>query len=66
MAMPLVLKKAHPQVQVIMLTADGSKKDEQESRRLGAFAYLQKPVAMERLVKVVKEAYAYHKAGKGA
>lgn len=54
-----VIKKAHPHVQVVMLTGHGSEKDEKEARRLGAFDYLQKPVAMEKLVKIVKEAYSY-------
>jgi DNA-binding response OmpR family regulator len=52
-----VIKKAHPNVQVIMLTGHGSEKDEEEARRLGAYDYLQKPVGMDKLVKVVKEAY---------
>jgi DNA-binding response OmpR family regulator len=52
-----VIRKAHPNVQVIMLTGHGSEKDEKEARRLGAFDYLQKPVVMDKLVKVVKEAY---------
>jgi DNA-binding NtrC family response regulator len=52
-----VIKKAHPAVQVIMLTGHGSEKDEKEARRLGAYDYLQKPVGMDKLVKVVKEAY---------
>jgi len=52
-----VIRKAHPNVQVIMLTGHGSEKDEKEARRLGAFEYLQKPVPMDKLVKVVKEAY---------
>jgi DNA-binding NtrC family response regulator len=52
-----VIKKAHPNVQVIMLTGHGSEKDEKEARRLGAYDYLQKPVGMDKLVKVVKEAY---------
>ena len=44
-------------MQVIVLTGHGSDKDEQEARRLGAFAYLQKPVEMERLVKTMRAAY---------
>ena len=52
-----VIKKAHPKVQVIMLTGHGSEKDEKEARRLGAFDYLQKPVGMDKLVKIVKNAY---------
>ncbi|MFH0822758.1 MAG: response regulator [Pseudomonadota bacterium] len=53
------VRQAYPHVQVIMLTGHGSDKDETEARRLGAFAYLQKPVEMEKLVKVLKEAYSY-------
>jgi DNA-binding NtrC family response regulator len=51
------VKQAYPQVQVIMLTGHGSEKDEAEARRLGAFAYLQKPVEMEKLIKTLKDAY---------
>lgn len=51
------VRKAYPMVQVVILTGHGSEKDEAEARRLGAFAYLQKPVDMEKLVKTLKEAY---------
>ena len=51
------VRQAYPLVQVIVLTGHGSDKDEQEARRLGAFAYLQKPVEMERLVKTMRAAY---------
>ena len=51
------VRKAYPQVQVVILTGHGSEKDEAEARRLGAFAYLQKPVDMEKLVKTMREAY---------
>jgi DNA-binding NtrC family response regulator len=51
------VRKAYPTVQVVILTGHGSEKDEAEARRLGAFAYLQKPVDMEKLVKTLKEAY---------
>ena len=50
-------KKAYPGVQIIMLTGHGSEKDEQEARRLGVFEYLQKPVAIEKLIKTITEAY---------
>jgi len=50
-------RKAYPNVQVIMLTGHGSKKDEKEARRLGAFEYLQKPVPIDELVKKIKLAY---------
>lgn len=51
------VRKAYPQVQVVILTGHGSEKDEAEAKRLGAFAYLQKPVDMEKLIKTLKEAY---------
>ncbi|MEW6350935.1 MAG: response regulator [Thermodesulfobacteriota bacterium] len=51
------VRKAYPTVQVIILTGHGSDKDEDEARRLGAFAYLQKPVDMERLIKTMRAAY---------
>jgi CheY-like chemotaxis protein len=50
-------KEAYPDVQIIMLTGHGSEKDEKEARRLGVFEYLQKPVAIEKLMKTITEAY---------
>ena len=32
------VKEAYPQVKVVMLTGHGSEKDEEEARKLGAFA----------------------------
>ena len=51
------VKKAYPQIPVIILTGHGSEKDEAEARRLGAFDYLQKPVDIEKLVHVLRKAY---------
>jgi DNA-binding response OmpR family regulator len=51
------LRKAYPEVQVIILTGHGTEKDEKEARKLGAYAYLQKPVDIEKLVDKIKEAY---------
>jgi DNA-binding NtrC family response regulator len=51
------VRQAYPQVQVVVLTGHGSEKDEAEAKRLGAYAYLQKPVDMERLVKTLRQAY---------
>jgi DNA-binding NtrC family response regulator len=51
------IKKAYPQVQVIMLTGHGSEKDEKEARRLGAFEYLEKPTSIDTLVKYIKRAF---------
>ena len=50
-------KKAHPEIQVIMLTGHGSEKDENEARRLGVFEYLHKPVDLENLMRTVTNAY---------
>lgn len=51
------VKKAYPQVQVIILTGHGTDKDGEEAKRLGAFEYLQKPVDLERLVQTMKDAF---------
>ncbi|MBI5572682.1 MAG: response regulator [Desulfomonile tiedjei] len=51
------VRKAYPQVQVVILTGHGSEKDEAEAKRLGAFAYLQKPVDIEKLIVTLKNAY---------
>ncbi|MBW2199619.1 MAG: response regulator [Deltaproteobacteria bacterium] len=50
-------RNAYPNVQIIMLTGHGSKKDKKEARRLGAFEYLQKPVPIDILVNKIKLAY---------
>jgi DNA-binding response OmpR family regulator len=44
------IKKAHPDVQVILLTGHGSTKDGIEGMRLGAFDYLMKPANTEELI----------------
>ena len=49
------VRKHHPRVAVVMLTGHGSEKDRDEALRLGAHAYLQKPVQIEQLVRLVKE-----------
>ena len=49
-----VVKKMHPQVQVIILTGHGSDREEVEARRLGAFDYLQKPVDIGELMERVR------------
>ena len=42
---------------MVILTAHGSKQDEAEARRLGAFAYLKKPVGLESLMQTITSAY---------
>ena len=56
------VRKAYPNVQVIILTGHGTDKDEEEAKKLGAFAYLQKPVDMDRLVDVLKKAHKKFKS----
>ena len=51
------VKKNHPDVEVIILTGHGTEKDAALTRELGAFAYLEKPVAIDTLAKTVREAY---------
>jgi CheY-like chemotaxis protein len=51
------VKRDHPVVEVIILTGHGSRKEEAEAKRLGAFAYLRKPVDIDLLTKTMKEAY---------
>ena len=51
------IKKAYPHVQVVMLTGHGTEKDEEQALRLGAYAYLQKPVDLERLVVTLRDAF---------
>ncbi len=51
------VRKAYPHVQVIILTGHGTEKDAEEAKRLGAFAYLQKPVNLDQLVQTMRKAY---------
>ena len=57
------IKKAYPKVPIVMLTGHGSRKDEEEARRLGAYAYLQKPVELQRLSEILREAFEKTSAG---
>jgi len=51
------VRKAYPSVQVIILTGHGTEKDEEQAKKLGAYAYLQKPADLDTLVQMVKRAY---------
>ena len=44
------VRKAYPNIQVIILTGHGTEKHEEEAKRLGAFDYLEKPVNLDVLV----------------
>ncbi len=51
------VRKAFPKVQVVILTGHGTKKDEEQAKKLGAFAYMKKPVDIDHLVKVLRNAF---------
>ncbi|MHB8789212.1 MAG: response regulator [Desulfobulbaceae bacterium] len=51
------VKKKYPNIQVIILTGHGTDRDEDESRRLGVYDFLKKPVDIEELVNRIKAAY---------
>lgn len=51
------VKKDYPQTEVIILTGHGSEREEALARELGAFAYLHKPVDIDKLAEVMKQAY---------
>jgi len=50
------VRKQYPQMEVIIMTGHGSDKDEAEARRLGAFDYLRKPVDINDLMEIVRDA----------
>ncbi len=51
-----VIRRRHPDIQVILLTGRGSTKDGIKGMRLGAFDYLMKPVKIEDLIKRMNDA----------
>ena len=51
------VKEAYPNVEVIILTGHGSKKDEEAARSLGAFDYVKKPADLDALVPRIKNAF---------
>ncbi|UCD16359.1 MAG: response regulator [Candidatus Zixiibacteriota bacterium] len=51
------VKSEHPDVEIIILTGHGSEREKALATELGAFAYLQKPVSIDVLAQVMKEAY---------
>ena len=50
------VKQTHPEIEVIILTGHGSEADRETCMGLGAFAYLQKPVDIEKLSATIKSA----------
>lgn len=51
------VKETNPDVQVVILTGHGTDKDEEMARKLGAFAYLKKPVDIDQLVGTLHKAW---------
>jgi len=52
------VKTTRPEIEVIVLTGHGSEKDRKKCMQLGAFAYMQKPVDIDKLSDTLKEAHA--------
>jgi len=50
------VKARYPAVAVIVMTGRGSEQDEEEAKRLGAFAYLTKPVDISQLIDAIRAA----------
>jgi DNA-binding NtrC family response regulator len=59
------VRKSHPEVAVVVLTGHGTDKDEKEAIKLGASAYLKKPVDVDQLVNVLHRAWNRLKKSKG-
>ena len=59
-------KKNHPDVAVVILTGHGTDKDEKEALRLGASAYLKKPVDVDQLVGILHKVWNRFKKSKKA
>jgi len=60
------VKASRPDIEVIILTGHGSDTDREMCMGLGAFAYLQKPVDIDELSRLLKEANEKIKDGKQA
>lgn len=52
-----VLKEEHDFLEAIILTGHGSLESAVELTRLGAYSYLPKPYELDKLIRVLKEAY---------
>jgi len=59
------VKETRPEIEVIILTGQGSESDEKICMELGAFAYLQKPVNIDFLSETLKKAKDKMKKNKG-
>lgn len=52
------IKSDNPEIEVIILTGHGSDREKRLAEELGAFAYLNKPVDIDILARVMRDAYA--------
>ena len=52
-----ILKERHKYLEIIILTGHATVDSAVECTRLGAFQYLEKPYAFEKLVETIKDAY---------
>ena len=59
------IKKSNPGLEVIVMIGHGSKETVDEAFHLGAFDYLQKPVDIDYLVKVILKAASKGSEGPG-
>ncbi|MBI5556762.1 MAG: response regulator [Deltaproteobacteria bacterium] len=50
-------KKYHPEIEIIILTGQGTEEDRQLCMELGAFAYLEKPADINKLTATIAAAY---------
>jgi DNA-binding NtrC family response regulator len=50
------INRRNPEIKVVLMTGHGSAEDSEIGRRLGAVAYLQKPVDLEDLLATVEQA----------
>jgi len=60
------VKKSNPDVQVVVLTGHGTEKDEARAKKLGAIAYMKKPVDIDHLVGALHKAWSRLKKSKRA
>lgn len=51
------IRKENPDIRVIILTKDYDPKEEKKSLELGAYAYLKKPVNVDKMARIMKSAY---------
>ncbi|MBF0568927.1 MAG: response regulator [Nitrospirae bacterium] len=52
-----VIKQKNPRVEVIILTGHGTDEDREMAASLGAFAYFEKPVDINKLLSTIKDAH---------